>query len=116
MKELLSDNDSEKIVICIEVRSFFSFMNAMLGKLFHDGLSLHQFKPYLDSKINLIRDIGYPDLATAIVDDLACLEHELQMFRELRNAGASSFIAPELDTRLQSWHSTRMVAELEIQV
>ena len=38
------------------------------------------------------------------------------MFRELRDAGASSFIAAELDTRLQSWRSTRMVAELEIQV
>ncbi|ONK56545.1 uncharacterized protein A4U43_C10F9910 [Asparagus officinalis] len=56
VKELLSDNDPEKIVICIEVRSFFFFVNAMLGKLFHCRLSLHQFKPFLDSRINSIRD------------------------------------------------------------
>ena len=116
MKELLSDNDPEKIVICIEVRSFFSFVNAMIGKLFHGGLFLHQFKPFLDSRINSIRDAGYPDLAKAIVDDLDCLEHELQMFRELRDAGASSFIAAHLDARLQTWRDTRIFAELEIQV
>ena len=116
VKELLSDNDPEKIVICVEVRSFFSFMNIMLGKLLHDGLSLRQFKPFLDSKINLIRDAGYPDLARVIVDDLDCLEHELQIFRELRDAGASSFIAAEFDTRLQTWRDTRLFAELEIQM
>ncbi|ONK68191.1 uncharacterized protein A4U43_C05F8590 [Asparagus officinalis] len=102
VKELLSDNDPENIVICIEVRSFFSFVNTMIGKLFHGGLFLHQFKPFLDPRINSIRDAGYPDLAKAIVDDLDCLEHELQMFRELRDAGASSFIAANLDTRLQT--------------
>ena len=116
MKELLSDSDPEKIVICIEVRSFFSFVNAMIGKLFHGGLFLHQFKPFLDSRINSIRDAGYPNLAKAIVDDLDCLEHELQMFRELRYAGASSFIAAELDTCLQTWRDTRILAELEVQV
>ncbi|XP_020242792.1 uncharacterized protein LOC109821010 [Asparagus officinalis] len=91
-------------------------MNAMIGKLFHGGLSLRQFKPFLDSKVNLIREAGHPDLAQAIVDDLDCLEHELQMFRELRDAGASSFIAAELDTRLQSSRETRIFAELEIQM
>ena len=116
MKELLSDNDPEKIVICVEVRSFFSFMNAMLGKLFHDGLSLRQFKPFLDSKINLIRDAGYPDLARVIFDDLDYLERELQMFHELRDAGASSFIAAELDTHLQTWRDARFLAEFDIQV
>ncbi|XP_020242920.1 uncharacterized protein LOC109821138 [Asparagus officinalis] len=76
-KELLSDDDPEKIVICIEVRSFFSFVNAMIGKLFHGGLSLRQFKPFLDSKVNSIREAGYPDLAKAIVDDLDCLEVDM---------------------------------------
>ncbi|ONK64948.1 uncharacterized protein A4U43_C07F31760 [Asparagus officinalis] len=116
VKELLSDNDPEKIVICIEIRSFFSFVNTMIGKLFHGGLFLHQFKPFLDPRINSIRDAGYPDLAKAIVDDLDCVEHELQMFRELRDAGASSFIAAHLDVRLQTWRDTRIFAELEIQV
>ena len=116
MKELLSDNDPEKIVICIEIRSFFSFVNAMIGKLFHGGLSLHQFKPFLDLKINSIKDAGYPDLAKAIVDDLDCLGRELQTFRELRDAGASSFIAAELDTHLQTWRDTRFLAEFDIQV
>ena len=102
MKELLSDSDPEKIVICIEIRSFFSFVNAMIDKLFHGGLSLHQFKPFLDLKINSIRDAGYPDLAKSIIDDLDRLERELQMFRELRDVGASSFIAAELDTHLQT--------------
>ena len=51
-----------------------------------------------------------------MVDDLDRLERELQMFHELRDAGASSFVAAELDARLQIWRSTRMVAELEIQV
>ena len=64
----------------------------------------------------MIRDIGCPDLATAMVDDLDRLERELQMFHELRDTGASSFVAAELDARLQTWRSTRMVAELEIQV
>ena len=116
MKELLSDSDPEKIVICIEICSFFSFVNAMIDKLFHGGLSLHQFKPFLDLKINSIRDAGYPDLAKSIVDDLDCLERELQMFRELRDAGASSFIVAELDTHLQTWRDTRFLAELDIQV
>ena len=88
----------------------------MIGKLFHGGLFLHQFKPFLDPRINSIRDAGYPDLAKAIIDDLDCLEHELQMLRELRDAGASSFIAANLDTRLQTWRDTRVLTELEIQV
>ena len=116
MKELLSDSDPEKIVICIEIRSFFSFVNAMIDKLFHGRLSLHQFKLFLDLKINSIRDAGYPDLAKSIVDDLDCLERELQMFRELRDAGASSFIAAELDTHLQTWRDAKFLAELDIQV
>ncbi|ONK73139.1 uncharacterized protein A4U43_C04F27650 [Asparagus officinalis] len=115
VKELLSDNDPEKIVICIEVCSFFSFVNAMIGKLINGGLFLHQFKPFLDSRINSIRDAGYLDLAKAIVDDLDCLEHELQMLHELQDAGASSFIAAYLDTRLQTWRNTRILAEFEIQ-
>ncbi|ONK67160.1 uncharacterized protein A4U43_C06F16640 [Asparagus officinalis] len=88
----------------------------MIGKLFNGGLFLHQFKPFLDSRINSIRDAGYPDLAKAIVDDLGCLEHELQMLRELRDAGASSFIAANLDARLQTWRDTRVFAEFEFQV
>ncbi|XP_020259092.1 uncharacterized protein LOC109835532 [Asparagus officinalis] len=77
VKALLSDDDSDQTLLCMEVNSLFFFVNTMIDKLLVRRLSFHQFRPALATKINAIEKAGSPNLAQAIADDLDRLEHDL---------------------------------------
>ncbi|XP_020246616.1 uncharacterized protein LOC109824430 [Asparagus officinalis] len=47
VKALLSDDDPNKVLLRMEITSFFSFVNDMIDKLISKGLSPGLFKSYM---------------------------------------------------------------------
>ena len=116
MREIIADTDPSRLVIRLEVQLLASFLNTMVDQLLHGGLSLHHFQPHIDSRIALLRDTGYPELAGAIAEDLDHLAVELRGLRDLQAAGVSSYVTAHEEARVEAWRDARAFAGLEVQM
>ncbi|XP_020244481.1 uncharacterized protein LOC109822662 [Asparagus officinalis] len=111
---LLSNNDPDKILLRMEIRSFFSFVNEMVDNLLRNGLSISLFKSYLDNQVTLLRSQGYSDLADIITADLVCLECELAKLKGFQVAGVSSYVDAQMEAKLQAWREAQISVDSKI--
>ena len=102
------------MLIRMEIRSFFSFVNEMVDNLLRSGLSISLFKSYLDTQVTLLRSQGYSDLADIITADLVCLECELKKLKGFRAAGVSSYVDAQMEAKLQAWREAQISADSKI--
>ncbi|XP_020274789.1 uncharacterized protein LOC109849379 [Asparagus officinalis] len=112
---LLSNNDSDKILLRMEVRSFFLFVNEMVDNLLRNGLSIDLFKSYLDHQVTFLRSQGYSDLADAITADLVRHESELEKLNEFQAARVFSYVAAQMEAKLQAWREAQASVDSKIQ-
>ncbi|XP_020265637.1 uncharacterized protein LOC109841166 isoform X2 [Asparagus officinalis] len=111
---LLSNNDPDKILLLMEIRSFFSFVNEMVDNLLRNGLSISLFRSYLDKQVTLLRSQGYSDLADIITADLVCLECELAKLKGFQAAGVSSYVDAQMEAKLQAWLEAQISVDSKI--
>ncbi|XP_020249147.1 uncharacterized protein LOC109826527 [Asparagus officinalis] len=112
---LLSDDDPDKLLLCLEVSNFFNFVESLIDKLLEKKIPFRHFWTVLERKIALIKDIVSLNIAKALTDDMNQLERKFVKLQELQFVGVSDYVAARMEVHLQTWRESRASVGLRIQ-
>ena len=112
---LLADEDPDKAALCVDVQSFVHFLNAMVDRILLKGSPFELFRKSLDRHVSGIKEQGCTELSNSIEAYLVDLKQHIEQLQNFRVDGAPSYIASEMDLRLQAWRDSQKSAESELQ-
>ncbi|XP_020271680.1 uncharacterized protein LOC109846852 [Asparagus officinalis] len=115
IQALLADEDPDKAVICSDLQGFVHFLNTMIDRILFIGSPFENFKRPLDHYISEIREEGYGELADLLSAYLVDLRQHVELLKDFRTKGVPSYIASQMDSRLQVWRDSQTSANSELQ-